>query len=141
MVKAKKKLCKCGCGIMGYLWARGFLKGHEPIKPQPIAKVSDKRKKTMKEDKNYYRLAIAQSIVKNKGKCVCEECGVLIVEPSGMNVSHILSKGAWPEYYHHALNHNILCVKHHYQWEFGDKKSMKIYPANQILIEQIKASK
>lgn len=140
-IKPKKKLCKCGCGQIGYIWARGYLKGHEPKKPQPIAKFSAKKKESMKDDKQYYRWAIASNIAKNNGKCYCEECGVEIQEPIGMNVSHILSKGAWPEFYNHQLNHNILCLKHHHQWEFGDKKSMKIYKPNQLKIEQIKASK
>lgn len=30
MIQRKLKLCKCGCGKEGYIWARGYLKGHEP---------------------------------------------------------------------------------------------------------------
>lgn len=44
--------------------------------------------------------------------------------------SHILGKGAFPEYRHEVWNFNRLCHVCHQVWDFGDKKSMKIYEKN-----------
>ena len=60
----------------------------------------------------------------------CEECD----KDLGKNwerymFSHILSKGSQPKLRHNKDNINILCLECHQKWEFGDKKSMKIYPA------------
>jgi hypothetical protein len=128
MILRKEKMCRCGCNQMGYYWKSGYLKGHHPDDTKkPIKKVSEKGKVKMKESNNYYRMAIGINIVKNKGKCICEECGEEILYPVGANVSHIISKGANPALYTNMLNHKILCVKHHQMWETGDRKSMNIY--------------
>lgn len=117
-------------------------------KKKPIQPFSAKKKEKMKQSEEYYRLAIARHIAKNKGKCPCEECGVNIENPEGMNVSHILPGSTYEELYLHELNHNILCKvgddennwgkSCHNVWEYGEKEKMKIYPKNMELIPFLK---
>lgn len=69
----------------------------------------------------------------------CEECGChLGFVPKAVNVSHILTKGAYPSFRHDLRNVNMLCFKHHNQWEFGDRKSMRIYKSNMKIIDELK---
>lgn len=120
--------------------------GRKPKKA--IQPFSDKKKEKMKLSEDYYRIAIAKHIANNKGKCPCEECGVNIEQPEGMNVSHILPGSTYEELYLHELNHNILCKvgddendwnkSCHNQWEFGDKEKMKIFEKNKPTIEILK---
>lgn len=69
---------------------------------------------------------------------ICEECGCPIENPWAMNVSHILSRGAHQEIAHDPRNTNILCWRHHLEWENGNRKSMRIYKKNEKTIEQLK---
>jgi hypothetical protein len=127
-MELKKKLCKCGCNQMGYYWKSGYLKGHHPDDTKkPIKKVSEKGKVKMKESNNYYRMAIGINIVKNKGKCICEECGEEILSPCGRNCSHIVGAGANKSLYHDIINHKILCLKCENIWTNMDKTKMSIY--------------
>ena len=68
---------------------------------------------------------------------VCEECGLPLHEYSARYVSHILSRGAHPNLAHDVRNHNILCSKHHHVWENGNRKGMKIYTLNKIIINEL----
>ena len=52
--------------------------------------------------------------------------------------SHILSKGSNPAFRHDKDNINILCLECHQVWEFGDKKSMGIYPENEEIIQMLR---
>jgi len=87
-----------------------------------------------KEDKKWYdeQIELAQETP------FCEECGVRLHNISRINISHILSKGSNPALRNHPNNYNILCITHHEQWEFGDKKAMKIYNKNQLTIQKLK---
>jgi hypothetical protein len=106
-----------------------------PKQGMPLKKVKQglnrtptvKQYESIKASKEYYRLAIASNIAQNKGKCICEECGNQIKEPSGSNVSHIVSKGANRELYLDPLNHFILCDIHEGHWTMHDKTTMNIY--------------
>lgn len=66
----------------------------------------------------------------------CEECGMYLQNFSRGFVSHILTKGAYPSYRHDIRNVNILCQgpgtnQCHEKWEFGSRKSMKIWGKNE----------
>lgn len=62
----------------------------------------------------------------------CAECGVDLIAFSPVYMSHHISKGAAPKLKYDKENIDVLCYDHHYQWEFGDKKSMKIYDEDRI---------
>lgn len=100
-----------------------------------------KRAQTLtKDEETYY-------VVFYSKPCVCEECGRALPETfydeNGKIVcrgqySHILSKGAYPEFRHVVINFNRLCpVPCHDRWEFGDRENMKIYKPNQIIISSL----
>ena len=72
----------------------------------------------------------------------CEECGCDLPETfrdddgkiiARYRYSHIVPKSLSKSLRHNITNINHLCLKHHIQWDFGDKKSMKIYDKNRRL--------
>ncbi len=82
-------------------------------------------------------------VFKNKQRLAidnyCEECCVPIYEYHSGYISHILPRGGFPEMAHDVRNANILCRHHHTQWENWKRcKDMKIYPANEIIIKELK---
>lgn len=68
----------------------------------------------------------------------CEECMKPLNEYSAVHVSHILSRGGYPEMAYDIRNINILCYKHHAQYENGDRESMRIFAKNEITISELK---
>lgn len=68
---------------------------------------------------------------------ICEECMRPLTQFSTTYISHIRTRGAFPEAAHDVRNVNILCFKHHNQWETGNRKAMRIYPGNVQTIEQL----
>lgn len=68
----------------------------------------------------------------------CEETMRPLSNYSATFVSHILTRGANPEMAHDPRNVNILCFEMHNKWENGDRKGMRIYPANLLRIEELK---
>ena len=100
------------------------------LKPTPIKKMTDKKKDELKENRNYYRQSIGSNIIKNSGKCLCDNCKSVIPAPSGSNVSHILSKGSYSSMYHHPMNHFIFCWKCEQEFSNeGKRDTMAIYEA------------
>lgn len=74
-------------------------------------------------------------------KHYCENCQAPLQEYAAKFISHIFTKGGFPEMAHDPRNSNILCLKCHNKWEFGtekDRKRMRIYPSNLIVIEMLK---
>ena len=51
---------------------------------------------------------------------------------------NILSRGSHPEMAYDIRNINILCYKHHAQYENGDRESMRIFAKNEIIISELK---
>lgn len=68
---------------------------------------------------------------------VCSECMKPLREYSAVYISHILSRGAYPECSIDPRNTNILCFEHHSMWENGNRKTMRIYPGNQRIIKEL----
>lgn len=71
-------------------------------------------------------------------KHICEETMRPLRNYSSAFISHILTRGAHPEMGHDPRNINILFTTAHNQWETGDRKKMRIYPANMRTIELLK---
>lgn len=126
MIARKKKICK-ECQNEDFIFSKGRCKRCSSKTWQTTPKTSDKAKANIKANNIYYQVQIDTNKAMNKGKCICEECGIEIKTPKGMNVSHIISKGSNVALYLEPLNSFILCVPHHHQWEFGDRRGMKIY--------------
>lgn len=71
----------------------------------------------------------------------CEETGMEIPRFAAVHMSHILSKGAFPEMRYDPRNINIVLYHIHNIWEFGlekEKMKLKIYLKNQQIIETLK---
>lgn len=68
---------------------------------------------------------------------ICENCQLPLRHYSAKFISHIFTKGGFPEMAHDPRNCNILCFDCHNLWEYGSKeerKAMRIYPTNQVII-------
>ena len=119
------------CVTQGYepLVDRRFVMAHQ-------LRVSVQREKfgtghTPEENERFYRFCW-----KHKPH-ICEECMKPLKEYSATYISHIRTRGAFPEMAFDCRNVNILCFEHHNQWENGDRKSMRIYGVNEFTIEQL----
>ena len=98
------------------------------LKRTPIKKkVSSKQRAKIKLNQEYYANAIAANRKKNFGTCVCENCSRTISNPTGSNVSHIVSAGANTALYLDMENHFILCEVCEAIWTNFDKTTMNIY--------------
>lgn len=104
----------------------------------------EKRREILLKDEETYEKVF------NMKPSVCEECDCRLpdqfrdVEGNIIyrsQYSHILSKGAYPEFRHNPLNFNRLCFKCHHEYEFGDRLGMKINELNKNIIEKLFSSK
>ena len=71
---------------------------------------------------------------------VCENCQKPLYEDSAYFISHIYSKGRFPEMAHDPRNVNILCRECHNKWEFEIeevRKGMRIFPRNKMIMEML----
>jgi len=68
----------------------------------------------------------------------CEECLRPLHNYSSVYISHILSRGAFPEMAHDPRNVNILCFRCHETWENGKRQEMRIYNNNLQTIGTLK---
>ena len=68
----------------------------------------------------------------------CEECMKPLYTYSAVHISHILTRGAFPEMAHDPRNVNMLCLEHHNKWENGYREGMRIFAGNQIRAERLK---
>ncbi len=87
----------------------------------------------IKLDNDFYLECFKQSDHK------CEECGTELPDfflDDNFNVaarwrySHVIPKSIASHLRRDINNINHLCLEHHTQWDFGDKKSMNIYEKN-----------
>lgn len=69
---------------------------------------------------------------------ICEECMRPLGEYSASFISHIESRGNGPQMAYDPRNVNVLCFKHHNQWENGDRKRMRIWRRNTMTIEELR---
>jgi hypothetical protein len=142
VIPRKIKTCNCGCGKSGIIWARGKLKDcdRRVNPPKALRKISEKKAGKIKDSKDYYREAIGMNILKNKGKCLCDNCGDPIKDPLGKKhgraVCHIIGSGANETLYldpenHFVLGRGPLFNECNCGWMFdesGEWETMKIGP-------------
>lgn len=107
-----------------------------PFKGARIAKNSINKDIILKDEEVYEKVFFSKSNF-------CEECGKELPNVFRDNegkiicrfqYSHILGKGAFPEFRHSVWNFNRLCFECHQIWDFGDKESMSIFIKNKITI-------
>lgn len=71
---------------------------------------------------------------------ICEETMVPLQGYSSKFISHILSRGAYPDMAHDPRNTNILSFEAHKTWEDPQKrKGMRIYQQNKRIIKILKS--
>lgn len=161
MIKGEKSSCKCGsrfivnktynlCDNCNYKRLHGETRFEAAKRKawennRSIIKSTQKTKRERREVLRKDRVLFLY--IFNIKPHECEECGIPlsdIFEDADGNIvamyrfSHILGKGAFPEFRHNRLNMNILCLECHQVWEFGDKKKMKIYKDNMEIIQKLK---
>ena len=155
LVKHKERECANeNCEYVGALFAKGLCpncyraqstakwlkkrqqqtpKERKPVKRTPVKKVSSKRATVLKGDAAFY-----QEIWKERPHN-CVNCSRYLgenLQPHFM--SHILSKGAYPQLRWVKENINVLCLGCHNKWEFGVKEKMAIFAINEPVIERLK---
>lgn len=68
---------------------------------------------------------------------ICEETMRPLHFYSAVHISHILTKGANPLMAHDPRNVNILSFDAHAKWENGNRKEMRIYEANKLVVAEL----
>lgn len=85
----------------------GTAKPQEKAIPnKPIAKISEKKKKRIKEQGS--EIDLFRSIW-NTRKHLCEICGAIIQEPKPESFAHRLGKGRYPEHRYNEKNVALVC--------------------------------
>lgn len=133
MIPRKNKTCSV-CNNSRPLWKSNpptckpcALSSRKPLSKK--SRLNAKTKQKIDADTRFYKE------IWNERPHKCEECGVYLGEQwKRFMFSHILSKGAHPKLRHDKQNINVLCLEHHQQWEFGNRKTMKIYDKNKDAI-------
>lgn len=89
-------------------------------------------------NQKYYRMVWNHNLSYNGRGHYCDECKKPLEAYSATYVSHILSRGAYPEMAYDLRNHNILCAQCHQKWENGNREEMRIYKKNIATINTLK---
>lgn len=89
-------------------------------------------------NQKYYRMAWEHGASQSGRGHFCEECNKPLPNYSATYISHILSRGAYPEMAYDLRNHNILCAECHRKWENGKREDMRIYNRNMSTIRLLK---
>jgi hypothetical protein len=142
IVNAWYRLCiKCNSQRIGEHKVEGEKAQKQQITFIPKREISPKTLAKIKADNDIY-VAVWES----KSSHNCEECGRDLggmYAPNGRIkrwiFSHIISKGARPDMRSDTRNFNLLCYDCHQQYEFGDRRAMKIWPKNEEIIELLKS--
>lgn len=127
--KARPPLCKFCAGKANGVTAK------KKLRRVPVLASKVKLTDFIKQARLYYLEAIAANIKRSGGKCTCDECEAPISNVTGLNVCHIVGKGANTALYFDKRNHFILgkgfigqCSCGVVFDERGGKSGMKIYP-------------
>ena len=121
-----------GRGFQPLLPNRFFLMTHR-LRQEIIERYFGRRAKNVRQaDSRFFHW-----IWKNKPH-ICEECGKPLTIYSATYISHILSRGAYPEMANDPRNVNILCAEHHNKWHTHKRQEMRVYEANRQIVEELK---
>ena len=117
MIKQKQKLCKCGCGKVGYIWSGGMLKecSYRIKKPKGLKKMSDKGKikRELKKELVKTDMAFYFNLWQHNPH-ICAFCQVKLGDkPKLYYFDHILEKQAFPALRHKTDNIQFLCLQCH----------------------------
>lgn len=137
MIERKKKLCKCGCGRMGYIWAKGMLKECYR-RTHPYAKIkkwSVKGKKRYEEKKleTQKQWEFFLEIWNERIHCSDVSGEYLGEEPFSYFFDHALEKSKFPELRWEKRNIILCTMDEHYAKTNGHP-----LPKHEELIEKIK---
>ena len=131
MIPRKKKNCK-ECGKEDFIWSKGRCKQCSARSYKKLGPSKNVKEKIDLDTRFYEEIW-------SERPHYCEECDKYLGDKwERYMFSHILSKGSQPRLRHVKANINILCFDCHHKWEFGDKKSMEIYPLNQLDLQLTK---
>lgn len=134
----KKKVCKCGCGIEGFIWSNGMLKQcFLESKPQKaIKKYSEKglEKKKLKTENtkklHKWFLKIFDKRKDENGFVYCYETGKPMHEDvykmDSCIYSHCYPKSTFPQYALEDWNILLVLPDVHIQWETNREKTPKM---------------
>jgi len=100
--------------------------------PKSILKVSPRQREKIRENKQFY----ADFIENHPTKC-CDECGDIIRNPTGSNVSHIVAGGTNPAVYSDPQNAFLLCQTCEGIWTTKDRTKMKLWPLAQSIRTEV----
>ena len=128
MIERKKKVCKCGCGEEGYIYARGFLRdcdkrinphkhGLAP-KPKTASKII---KNSIKKPTGEKALFEALWATRPHVSFVSGER----VEPIAHTFAHCIPKGLYPKSRLYDKNIVFLTPQQHYEFDFGTEESQR----------------
>jgi len=92
----------------------GTAKPQEKAKPKkPIAKISEKKKKRIKEQGS--EIDLFREIITDRGELYCEVCGKHIKNPKPHHFDHKIPKSRWEKYRLDKNNIQILCFADHFE--------------------------
>ena len=137
-MKAKLKLCKCGCKKEGIIWKNGMLKScfFKLNPPKQINKFSEKGLKKKEEKKEYVELvhrAMYNWWLKQP-KNECMSCGCKLPKQfHTWMVDHKIMKSIHPELAMEEKNFFLCCLECHSSKEMGFPK-----PLHKQAIEEAK---
>lgn len=122
--------------------------GRQPLMNLAVVMPIDLRKMLIADEITHSYLSRADNIPaanqrfykwvwKNKGH-FCEESGIELFDFRSEYISHILSRGAFPELAYDPRNTNILTRENHSKWENNlINPGMRIYGKNIMIIEML----
>ena len=117
-------------------WQCNQIRLHGDNKKRKVKKTNINAKAIQKDEEFYEKIFYLKP-------CRCENCGKPLPtkfrDENGKIIaryqySHVLSKGAYPQYRYEEWNIMKNCLKCHQQWDFGVKQDMPIYNKYKKLI-------
>ena len=126
MIERKKKVCKCGCGEEGYIYARGMLLDCDRRENPHKHGLSAKPKTASKVIKNHVKKPTGEKALFEALWATREHVSFvsgLPVNPIAHTFAHVLPKGLYPKFRLYDKNIVFLTPEEHYEFDFGTATS------------------